>query len=284
MGPTGRRACRVGTEHEEPSIARARSFGNIRKLPEEAIASAQKLWPDAAFSLYRLNIKTGSQTGWLGVEGPRRSLHKGDQVGEVEFIHEPDRLLFRATIDEGHEEYMGQEFGDVSLGGSMLRSSQRDSAGRPVTTREEVKPTELSLAPSGTGMHAGAEVLVRRAATEGTPRLDAMKRRRVRVLTPGTYWALASPVVASSRVARRRFDLIETSKRTIDTTTKPIRAIPSGARPAKPMASTDGDTIANPRLTPGVARAMPPAAINRTIAVSRSKVTRCQARRRMFVL
>ena len=27
------RAYRVGTEHEEPSMARARSFGNIRKLP-----------------------------------------------------------------------------------------------------------------------------------------------------------------------------------------------------------------------------------------------------------
>jgi phage terminase large subunit-like protein len=35
-----------------------------------ALEQAFKLSPRAAFQVYRLNIKTGSHTGWLGVEGP----------------------------------------------------------------------------------------------------------------------------------------------------------------------------------------------------------------------
>lgn len=39
-------------------------------LRMSALESAQQLSPDAAFRTFKLNIKTGSQTGWLGAEGP----------------------------------------------------------------------------------------------------------------------------------------------------------------------------------------------------------------------
>ena len=39
-------------------------------LRESAMESAQMLAPDAAFRTFRMNLKTGSLTGWLGAEGP----------------------------------------------------------------------------------------------------------------------------------------------------------------------------------------------------------------------
>jgi phage terminase large subunit-like protein len=57
-------------------------------MSEEAIAAAQKLSPDSAFRLYRLNIKTGSLTGWLGMDGPT---HWDATQGVVEF--DPDLPL-----------------------------------------------------------------------------------------------------------------------------------------------------------------------------------------------
>lgn len=51
-------------------------------MSEEAVANAQKLSPDSAFRLYRLNIKTGSMTGWLGIDGPT---HWDATQGEVVF-------------------------------------------------------------------------------------------------------------------------------------------------------------------------------------------------------
>jgi phage terminase large subunit-like protein len=54
-------------------------------MSEEAIANAQRLSPDSAFRLYRLNIKTGSLNGWLGVDGPE---HWDATQGKVAF--DPD--------------------------------------------------------------------------------------------------------------------------------------------------------------------------------------------------
>lgn len=55
-------------------------------LRETAIEQARLLSPEAAFRTYRLNLKTGSQTGWLGPDGPTRW---DASEGVVEFDSSP---------------------------------------------------------------------------------------------------------------------------------------------------------------------------------------------------
>lgn len=51
-------------------------------LRVSALETARKLTPAPAFKCFRLNIKSGSQTGWLGVEGPQ---HWDETTGPVMF-------------------------------------------------------------------------------------------------------------------------------------------------------------------------------------------------------
>jgi HK97 family phage prohead protease len=110
-------------------------------------------------------------------------------VGAVTFEPSAEGLVFRATMASGAAAEDALELvklgamRDVSVSYRALRSSKRPSPAGIVTTRVEIALRELSLAPTGMGQHPGAEVLaVRSTPTEdhepGTPRLDALRRRR----------------------------------------------------------------------------------------------------------
>ena len=116
---------------------------------------------------------------------PLHRLHDRDvdPIGDVTFHHSDteDALLFVATVnrsDAGDELLEDEGWRDVSVGFKPLRNSFRQSPhyGK-VVQRREIKIVELSVAPTGTGLHKGAEITVVRAAEHSTPLLDHYTRR-----------------------------------------------------------------------------------------------------------
>lgn len=113
-------------------------------------------------------------------------------VGAVTFSRSAEGIVFAATMATGAAGEDALELvklgamRDVSVSFRSLRSSKRPSPSGIVTRRDEIIIRELSLAPTGMGQHPGAEVLAVRSEptteTEGTPRLDAFRRRRIMLL------------------------------------------------------------------------------------------------------
>jgi len=108
--------------------------------------------------------------------------HLRGSVGETSFEDSAEGLIFRARMTDSRyaSTTLGRindgELTDVSLGFRSLRHLTRsDPTKGPVTRRTEVAIEELSLAR--VGQHDGTKILSVRS--EGTPRLDALRRRKL---------------------------------------------------------------------------------------------------------
>jgi HK97 family phage prohead protease len=107
--------------------------------------------------------------------------HLRGSVGETTFHQSAEGLIFRARMTDSHyaEATLTRvhegELTDVSLGFRSLRHLTRSDPRGPVTRRTEVAIEELSLAR--VGQHEGTKILSVRS--EGTPRLDALRRRKL---------------------------------------------------------------------------------------------------------
>jgi HK97 family phage prohead protease len=94
----------------------------------------------------------------------------GIPIGVTDLARSSDGLVFRATLSATHkaDEALALvndgAMRDVSLGFKPHKQSTYRGRRGPVTRRTEIEPRELSLAPTGFGMHVGAKVLAVRAA------------------------------------------------------------------------------------------------------------------------
>lgn len=111
-----------------------------------------------------------------------------DPIGVSTFEPVAEGLLFRARLsntrsaDETLELVNDGAMTSASLGYLSFKDLKRATADGPVIVRAEIGIRELSLVPTGFGQHAGAEVLAVRSepeAIEGTPRLDALRKRLI---------------------------------------------------------------------------------------------------------
>lgn len=122
-----------------------------------------------------------------GGEWPLNRQHEGDALGSVTFHNSDDEgaLMFRALVAPGSEgdhlidDVKSGEWRDVSVGAYVLRSGQRIAGFGPVTVRQEIKLDHLAVAMTGSGLMSGAEIQVVRAAEEGTPRLEQLRKRLI---------------------------------------------------------------------------------------------------------
>lgn len=111
-------------------------------------------------------------------------------LGAVRFRVTPTALEFEARVSDtvaGTEALALVADGaltDVSVAFRPMRDRQLTDADGPFLERTEAGLTELSLAATGLGQHEGAEVLAVRAAIAGTPRLDALRRKRALLFIP----------------------------------------------------------------------------------------------------
>lgn len=109
-----------------------------------------------------------------------------DPVGAVRFTPGKDGLDFEARIsktidgDEKLELINDGAMRSVSVGFRAVKNGSRRGPDGPITVRSEIALRELSLAPTGFAQHQGAEILAVRAVIE-TPRLDALRKRRIRL-------------------------------------------------------------------------------------------------------
>lgn len=116
-----------------------------------------------------------------------------DPIGVVTFSRSDEGLMFEAPIsktargDEMLTLVADGAMRSVSVGFRPLHQKQRMAPEGRVTTRTEVALRELSLAPSGFGQYP--EALVDAVRTEedeqeGTPALDALRRRKSLLVLP----------------------------------------------------------------------------------------------------
>lgn len=106
-------------------------------------------------------------------------------VGEVSFRPSGEGLVFYARMsDTNYAKQTLQDVNDgklraVSVGFRPIRSGKRSDPSGLVTVRNEIAIEELSLAQQG--QHEDALVLAVRAI-EGTPRLDALRKKKLILL------------------------------------------------------------------------------------------------------
>lgn len=107
-------------------------------------------------------------------------------LGVVTFQRSDEGLIFTAPLsktqaaDEMLELVNDGAMRSVSVGFRPIKMVRRSE----VIVRTEVALRELSLAPTGYGQYEDAKVLAVREVTHGTPVLDALQRRRARLLLP----------------------------------------------------------------------------------------------------
>lgn len=170
---TGRTLTGVAYEYEHPS--RVTDDGWATSYYEEILrgADTRTLRHRASFPLAKLHTQQG-----------------GGEVGNVTFEHSKieNALLFTATVNHGRagDELLEQweEWRDASVTYEPLLDRHRTTPyhGR-IVQRAEIRIHELALSPLGTGLAAGSGVLALRSAIqEGTPRLDALRAKRARLL------------------------------------------------------------------------------------------------------
>jgi HK97 family phage prohead protease len=125
-------------------------------------------------------------------ERPQRPLFRNhrrseDPIGAVGFEASADALLFRARLsktraaDEVLELVNDGAMRDASVGFLALATSRRPAVDGIVHVRTEIAIRELSVAPTGFGLHQGAGVLAVRSDHQSPNRLEA-SRRRLRLL------------------------------------------------------------------------------------------------------
>jgi phage head maturation protease len=122
-------------------------------------------------------------------QSPTRTTH-AEPLGVVHFTRNDalGRMEFAAPLsktraaDDMLELVNDGAVGDTSVSFRAFKSEVR----RGITYRTEIALRELSLAPPGMGQHDGAQVLAVRAGLElaGTPRLDALRRRKALLTRP----------------------------------------------------------------------------------------------------
>jgi len=106
-------------------------------------------------------------------------------IGEVVFEPGPEHLGYRAVLDRSKlademlELVADETARDVSVSYNPLRDVEGVHDGRLLVSRAEIALKELSLAPTGTGQHDGAKVLVMRATDAHPDRNDALIRLRL---------------------------------------------------------------------------------------------------------
>jgi HK97 family phage prohead protease len=115
-----------------------------------------------------------------------RTVNKGqlppDSIGDVQFHPNDTELEFKAVLnrsrlaDEMLELVDDEVARDTSVSFSPRRDIEGVHEGRLLLSRAEISLRELSLAPTGTGQHAGAKVLVMRATAAPDPEIDARLR------------------------------------------------------------------------------------------------------------
>ena len=137
-------------------------------------------------SSYYEEVLQGADRKTLAERGsfPLQRAHEAVHLGEVTFNHSDDEsaLMFTAELHRNAEADAIlediQSWSDVSIGFAAIRNSERysDHHGR-IVQRAEIALRELSLAPTGTGLAKGAEVLSVRSAQ--TPRLHRLRQRRI---------------------------------------------------------------------------------------------------------
>lgn len=107
---------------------------------------------------------------WTGMRGHMPP----EQIGDVEFHPTDDHLEFKAvfrhnrTADEVLDMVADVDdpvASDVSATFKALRTIPGVHDGRTLLSRAEIAIVELSVAPTGTGQHDGARILVHRADT-----------------------------------------------------------------------------------------------------------------------
>jgi len=110
--------------------------------------------------------------------------HVEGSVGETTFSTSDEGLVFDSRLYDGvlaevARERLGRgELPSVSMGFRALATRTRHDADGEITERSEISLDELSLCAQG--QHSGAAVLSIRAV--GTPRLDALRKRRLLLL------------------------------------------------------------------------------------------------------
>jgi HK97 family phage prohead protease len=144
---------------------------------------------DSWESSYYEEILRGADSKTLTEQGsfPLLRAHESVQLGDVSFSHSDDEsaLMFTAQLHRNAEADAVLEdiesWSDVSIGFAAIRNGERysDHHGK-IVQRAEIRLHELSLAPTGTGLTKGAEVLAIRSAT--TPRLDRLRQKRIILL------------------------------------------------------------------------------------------------------
>ena len=142
---------------------------------------------DAFATNYFEEIVSGADAKTLTERGefPLFKLHNRaeDPLGTVTFAHSDDEaaLMFTAHVNRsaaGDEVLADEEWRDVSVSFAPIRNAHRttDHHGK-IVQRVEIRLEELSLAPNGTGLSKGAEVLAVRAQALETPRLIEVRRK-----------------------------------------------------------------------------------------------------------
>lgn len=144
---------------------------------------------DQFITTYFEEIVSGADTKTLTErkEFPLYKLHNRaeEPLGTVTFAHSNDEhaLMFTALVNRsaaGDEVLADEEWRDVSVSFAPIRNATRktDHHGN-IIQRVEIRLEELSLAPNGTGLSKGAEVLAVRAQEFTTPRLAAVRRKLI---------------------------------------------------------------------------------------------------------
>lgn len=122
--------------------------------------------------------------------------HLAGSVGEVQFHATSEGLAWRARMADTRyagatlervtdPDHPDGHLGAVSIGFKPKAQQQRTypRLGGGIY-RTEIALAELSLAPDGQGQRSSGKVLAVRSSTDGTPRLDALRRRRSLLVTP----------------------------------------------------------------------------------------------------
>lgn len=112
--------------------------------------------------------------GWFHPWSSNAGVVPSEPLGSVRFrpSQVEQALMFEAKVsqtrrgDESLELVRDRAAESVSVSYRPIEQRQRRAGGRVITTRTEIAIRELSLAPTGLGLHEDAKVLVVRAAMD----------------------------------------------------------------------------------------------------------------------
>jgi phage head maturation protease len=173
------------TRAGEPFDFTGRTLEGVALRYERASRVSDDNWKTSYYEEYARRAAAKSLQD--GGDWPLTRQHQGDGLGSVSFHNSDDEgaLMFRALVAPGSEgdhlidDVNSGEWRDVSIGAYVIRSGQRMAPFGAVTVRQEIKLDHLTVAMTGSGLMSGAEVTVVRAAEEGTPRLELLRKKLI---------------------------------------------------------------------------------------------------------